>query len=264
LHPVLLSFGPFTLYSFGVLTALGFFVSIFLAWRRAPREGVPPDKFLDLAFWAVIGGIAGARALYVLVNWAYFARRPWEAFKLWDGGLVFYGGFIVAVLSGWLYVRAHRLSLQRVLDLAAPYIPLGHAFGRIGCTLNGCCYGRPSMAWGVLFPSTGDGIPRLPTQAFEAGFNLLLFALLLFLRRGRHGDGRLFWLYVAGYALWRFVIEFVRGDEIRGTVLFPWLHTSQLIAAVFFLLAVIVEVRLLRPGRPAKPGARPAAAGPRA
>lgn len=238
--PDLFSIGPITLHTYGLFVALGFITAVFLAWRQAGREGIPQDQYLDMAFWIIAGGIVGARVLYVLTCWREYAARPLDAFRLWDGGLVFYGGFALAVFAAVWYSRKQKLPLWKVADVSAPYIPLGHAFGRIGCFFAGCCYGRPSVRCGVVFPALGDHIPRLPTQLYEAGFNLILFGVLLWLRPRRHPAGWLFWLYIALYAAGRFVIEFFRGDEIRGTFWAPWLHTSQALALLALGLALLM------------------------
>jgi len=238
MYPILFSIGPLTLRSYGLMVALGFALSIYLAWREAQREGVDSEKFLDMALWVVISGIIGARILYVVVSWQEFVNNPLAIFKIWQGGLVFYGGFFMAVAAVFIYCRRYQLPLWRIMDICAPYTALGHALGRIGCFLNGCCYGRPHETWGVVFPSLQDNIPRLPTQLFESGINLILFVGLLFLRRRQHFAGQILWTYVFCYAVLRFILEFFRGDEIRGSFLYVWLHTSQLIALMAMGLAV--------------------------
>ena len=233
--PILFSWGPFTLRSYGVMVAIGFGLAIYLAWRQARREGIDPERFLDLTLWVMIAGLAGARLLYVLVSWREFAAAPWDALKVWQGGLVFYGGFILALAAMVLFCRRHRLPVWKVLDVSAPYAALGHAIGRVGCFLNGCCYGPPSDSCGVVFPALGDHVPRLPVQLAESVFNFLLFFGLLWLRPRRRFAGQLAWLYVLSYALGRFFLEVLRGDDIRG--LWAGLSTSKFLALAAMLSA---------------------------
>ncbi|MEW6516406.1 MAG: prolipoprotein diacylglyceryl transferase [candidate division FCPU426 bacterium] len=228
--PILFSWGPFTLRSYGLMVATGFGLAIYLAWRRARQEGIDPERFLDMTLWVMIAGLAGARLLYVIVSWRDYAAAPLDALKFWQGGLVFYGGFICALLVMILYCRLRGLPLWKVLDLSAPYTALGHAVGRIGCFLNGCCYGPPNAACGVIFPALEDHTPRLPIQLFESAFLLLLFFGLLWLRRRRRFDGQMAWVYVFAYALGRFILEYFRGDEIRGLWTPLAFSTSQLIS----------------------------------
>jgi phosphatidylglycerol:prolipoprotein diacylglycerol transferase len=195
----------------------------------------------------IVGSILGARLLYVIISWRDYVQDPLAILRLWEGGLVFYGGFAAAALLGWWYLRHQHLSVTAMADLTAPYVPLGHALGRLGCFAQGCCYGTVSPRGGLVFPSLGDGLPHLPTQLYEAGFNLLLFLLLLSLRHGRRlAPGQLFWTYLALYAAGRFSLEFLRGDEIRGTVFWPWLHTSQAFAALGAVLAIGMLIYLGR------------------
>lgn len=249
MHPVLFTFGPITLHTYGLCVALGALLAVWLAGRRVRSEGLSRDAFLDLALWVIVASIVGARVLYVLVEWRHFAVRPLDAFKLWDGGLVFYGGFALgALVSPWV-ARTKGLPLGRVADLTAPYVALGHAFGRVGCFFAGCCYGLPSAEHGCVFPALGDAVPRLPTQLYEAAFLVALFAFLLWLTPRRRFTGQVFWTYLAVYAAGRFLLEILRGDEVRGWVLWPWLHTSQAIAVLVFVASGVVLVVLGFKGR---------------
>jgi phosphatidylglycerol---prolipoprotein diacylglyceryl transferase len=249
MHPILFSIGPFTLKTYGLLVAIAFAVSVYLAWKQARREGVDSDTFLDMTVWIVLGGILGARLLYVLVSWHEFSDAPLDIFKIWQGGLVFYGGLIMAILAVILYCRKKKLSVWHLLDICAPYAALGHAIGRLGCFMNGCCYGSEHATWGVVFPSLGDNIAHLPTQLIESGANIVLFLGLIVFRSQRRFTGQLVWLYVLGYATLRFGLEFLRGDEIRGSVVFSWLHTSQFIAVLAMGLAGWMFFRLGRSNR---------------
>src|SRR5947209_7911921 len=137
------------------MVALGFLAGLWTASRRSHRDGFTPDQILDLGPWLIVGGILGARSLYVITFWReQFAGKPfWEMFMIQHGGLVFYGGFIGAVLAVVLYARLKKLQLWKVFDVLAPSLALGYSFGRVGCLLNGCCYGRAcSLPWAIRFP----------------------------------------------------------------------------------------------------------------
>jgi phosphatidylglycerol:prolipoprotein diacylglycerol transferase len=238
MHPDLLTLGPLTLHTYGLLVALGMVLAAFFARRDAAGLGVSSEVFWDLALWIILGGLLGARIAYILVSWHEFARDWMGIFRIWDGGLVFYGGFIGGVLGGGWFIRRRKLPFWKLADVVAPFIALAHTFGRLGCFFAGCCYGREDAHWGVVFPALGDAIPRLPTQLYEAAFNAVLFVFLFWRRKSPRPAGRLFWLYIGLYAAWRFSVEFLRGDEIRGTVFWPWMHTSQLLALLGMVLAI--------------------------
>jgi phosphatidylglycerol---prolipoprotein diacylglyceryl transferase len=216
-HSVAFQIGGFTIYWYGVLAALGFVAAFWTSSRRAPREGFGPEVVLDLAPWLIGGAIVGARLFYVATHWqAEFAREPlWEVFALRRSGLVWYGGLIGASLATIIYSWKTKVSLWKVADVIAPSIALGHAFGRVGCLMTGCCYGRPTtLPWAVYFPKdhwTG-GVGVHPTQIYEAVANALLYVGLMWLYRRKKFDGQIFAAYLIGYALLRGFVESFRGD----------------------------------------------------
>ncbi|MBF0468676.1 MAG: prolipoprotein diacylglyceryl transferase, partial [Desulfamplus sp.] len=173
----------------------------------------------------------GARVLYVLVNFNEFASDPISVFKIWNGGLVFYGGFIAALVSAFLFVRKKGLPLGKTADIIAPAIALGHAIGRIGCFFAGCCYGqRCDLPWAVIFKDSQSLAPLNiylhPTQIYEAVSNLVLFVILLFVDNRKKRDGITFWFYIFLYGLVRSFIETFRGDP-RGDFISGSLSVSQ-------------------------------------
>ena len=166
-----------------------------------------------------------------VTNTCYPPRDCFAAIKFWQGGLTYYGGFVLAVPGGWWYARKHDLGPMRMADLAAPFVMIGLFFGRIGCFFNGCCYGGPTDTWlGILFPPhrTRPNVPLHPTQLYEGAAVLAIAAVLYYVVRPRkRGEGEVFgWLLVM-YGAWRFAVELLRVDP-RGT-LGP-LSTSQLIS----------------------------------
>lgn len=212
MHPVLWSWGPLTIHTYGVLLALAVLVASQLAARQAPRVGAAPAQLLDLCIWSVVGGLAGGRLVYLAQNWPLYRAHPWEIIRLDHGGLVFYGGLIGGVVTAVLLVRRWRWPVVPTLDLLIPYVAIAQAVGRLGCFFNGCCYGRPTTGpWGVLFP--GEALARHPTQLYESAALLVLAAALL--RRARQpiaAGTQLAW-YGVGYGAWRFAVEFLRGDN---------------------------------------------------
>jgi len=209
--------GNFTIYWYGVLVALGLLAGLWTASRRAPLSGIRSETVIDLGPWLIVGTIMGARSLFVLTYWREdFAGQPfWQIFNIRGGGLVFYGGLIGASLACILYVRIKKLPLWKIADVLAPSIALGHSFGRIGCLMNGCCYGRAcDLPWAIHFPNDhpthGAGVH--PTQIYEAVLNLGLYAALACLYRRKKFDGQVFASYLLLYAVLRAFVEVFRGD----------------------------------------------------
>ena len=154
MHKIAFEFGPLTIHWYGVFVAAGFLVGLWTASRRGVRDNIAPEKIIDLGPWLILGAIIGARTLYVLSYWREeFASKPlWEVFMLKRGGLVFYGGLIGSSLAYLIHARIKRLPVWKVADILAPSIALGQAFGRFGCLMTGCCYGRPTkLPWGIRF-----------------------------------------------------------------------------------------------------------------
>ena len=232
--------GPIPIRMYGLMIGIGFLLAIYLASRRAKKEGLNPEPVLDMGIYLLLAAIIGSRALYVLTNWQEFSRNPVEMFAIWKGGLVFYGGVLAAVPTGIWYVTRHRLPVWKTADIIAPYAALGHAIGRFGCFFAGCCYGAPCS--GPLCITFSDarslaprGVPLFPTQLTESGAEFAIFGLLLILRRYKKFDGQLFWLYLIFYAIMRFSLEFFRGDVVRGLYFGGLVSTSQIVA--MFVLA---------------------------
>lgn len=240
-------------YWYGAMAALGF-LSAMVHWSYLERrEGRAPGFGSDLAVWLMLSGILGARLAYVLTNGSYFAAEPWwRVFRIDEGGLIFYGGLLGGCVGAAAFARAPRVVLRRVAgsrwairicfvpgpglellplgDFIVTGIPLGHAFGRLGCFLNGCCHGKPwtgflavrfpagsipaeaQIEQGLLAPHAYASLPVHPAQLYEAAFNVLLYAVLLLLYRRHRGSGRTLGAYLIGYPVGRFLVELVRGD----------------------------------------------------
>lgn len=256
MKPILVHWGSLSLHSFGVLVALGFLAGLWIASRNARRAGLSGEVVYDLAPWLVMGGLAGARLLYVVSYWDRdFAGRPWtEMFAVWRGGLVFYGGLIAAtLLAVW---RLHRLQLPvwTLADCLAPGIVVGHAFGRLGCLMNGCCFGRPSGApWAIRFPAdhVTQGVPVHPAQLYEAGLNLIFLAGLQYLFARRRFPGQVFCAYLIGYAVLRSTVEAFRGDYVLPAPRTTFLLTpGQWMSLVILTAGILLLLRLRPAGTP--------------
>jgi phosphatidylglycerol:prolipoprotein diacylglycerol transferase len=225
------------------MIALAFLLGLWLALRQAGREGLPKDKITDVGFYALFAGIIGSRFFFIATNWHYFSVHPLDMVKIWEGGLVFYGGVIVAAPVAIWYARKQGLLLWQTADIWAPSIAIGHAIGRLGCFCAGCCYGKPAdLPWAITFSDPDTlairGVPLHPTQLYESAAELLNFAVLVMIRRGKSFHGQLFWMYVLNYAVIRALIELFRGDIERGFIL-PGISVSQGISAAMFLTALV-------------------------
>jgi phosphatidylglycerol:prolipoprotein diacylglycerol transferase len=242
MHPILIEFGDFSLKVYGLMAALGLLSGIWLASREAERTGEDKERVMDIAFYMVLAAILGARLMYVILEWDYFAGRPLDAFKIWQGGLVFYGGFIGAVVAGAIYVRRHAMPFWKTADFFAIGIPFGHALGRIGCFAAGCCYGLATdLPWAVKFTDPNSLAPLHvhlhPTQLYSAAGNFAIFGIVYMMRKKKTFDGQLALTYIALYAVMRSIMEFFRGDD-RGAIFFGIISPAQITAMVMVVLAI--------------------------
>ncbi|SMC44350.1 phosphatidylglycerol:prolipoprotein diacylglycerol transferase [Desulfocicer vacuolatum DSM 3385] len=244
MHPILLKIGNITLYTYGLFVALGFMSAIwFASWRARVRgSAIGHQEITDLFFVILLSSLVGARLFYVIQNFSLFSARPLDIFKIWNGGLVFYGGFIVALLAAMVYIKKKNFNLWDTADLLAPAIALGHAVGRVGCLFAGCCYGKTcDLPWAITFSDPHSlaplGVPLHPTQLYAVLSNLILFILLVAMDRKNAFSGRLFWIYIFLYGIFRSFLEIFRGDE-RGDFLLQVISPSQTIGIVMALVAV--------------------------
>jgi phosphatidylglycerol:prolipoprotein diacylglycerol transferase len=217
MHPIAFELGGFAIYWYGIFAALGFLFGFGTASRRAARDGISAEAIMNLAPWIIGGAIVGARLLYVISYWnEEFASKPlWEVIMIRRSGLVFYGGLIGSCLGTIYYCYSKRLPLWKVGDIMAPSVALGHAFGRLGCLMTGCCYGRAcTLPWAIRFPKDhwthGEAVH--PTQLYESILNLMLYGSLAYLYRRKKYDGQVFVYYLLGYAMLRAFVEYFRGD----------------------------------------------------
>lgn len=245
MHPDLFSIGPLTLHTYGLLIATGFIVGLIIAIRIGAKHGIESQHIMDLGFLLIISGIIGSRIVYVLMDIPYYMAHPLDIFKLWQGGLVFSGGLLGAVIAGFFYIRKHGFGLWQMGDIWAPSIAIGQAIGRIGCFMAGCCYGMPTdMPWGVTFtdpkcivPYEYYNIPLHPTQLYSSFSNFLIFIILLIISAKKKYTGQVFLWFLILHSTARLLIEKFRGDD-RGMFLGTNWTMTQFIAIMLLLAGI--------------------------
>ena len=250
MYPILIEFGFFKIFTYGLLVATGFLVAILLASSRAEKEGLDSQKVLDLCFYVMVSALLGARLLYVIVEYRYFLDSPLEIFKFWKGGLVFYGGLILGVLISLWYLKRNQMPMWKTADLLAPSIALGQLIGRWGCFFAGCCFGRKTdVAWGITFTDPRSLAPLEislhPTQVYLSLNAVFIFMFLMWLSKRKVFDGQILWSYGILYSIGRFLIEYFRGDD-RGFPVEQVLSTSQFVGVFVFSFSAFMLLTLYR------------------
>jgi phosphatidylglycerol---prolipoprotein diacylglyceryl transferase len=257
LIPILFHLGPFRVHSYGVMLALSYLVGTWWAMKAARRRGIDPDRIASLIGWILIASIAGARLHFVLGHSGSFSS-PLEFFRIWEGGLTLYGGLIAAIAAGYIYLRRHRIPFLPVADSVGPALALGEGITRIGCFLNGCCFGDACSGGLFCFryprgsyaaDALGD-TPVYPAQLFLSAGMFIVFAVLARLDRVRDRlrAGLLFGVYLIGQGLVRYICDFWRYyepvDHIR--TLGPVVETKSQVVALALVLfgAFLVASRL--------------------
>ncbi len=241
MHPVCFYIGSRPIYWYGVMMALAFMAGV-IHWTRLGRHAGRDSAFAsDLALWIMIGGVGGARIAYVAANWPDYAAAPWTVFRVDQGGLIYYGGFFGALAALFLFARIRHERLLGLLDFVATAVPLGHAIGRVGCFLNGCCGGKPVADWlapgshvgllSALRPLMTFGLPNYPVQLYESAYNLVVYALLRRAYRRPHSGGAITAQYLMWYPAGRFFLEWLRGD---GRLRWGPLDAAQYISLALF------------------------------
>jgi len=243
-------FGGVKIFGYGAMLVLAFVGSTWLAAWRARREKLDPEMVLDMAFWLFAGGLIGARLFYCIQYWGRGIDSFLDIFQYWKGGIVYYGGIIGGVLAFLIYRRVRGFPLRPYLDALAPSIALGTLFGRLGCFLNGCCYGDVCrLPWAVSFPAhsppweaevrlglipadAAHSLPLHPTQIYSAIDALILLVLLTAYYPLRRRDGEVLGVLMIAYPITRFLIEYLRNDE---AIFFAGLTISQTVSVGLIL-----------------------------
>lgn len=247
----LFTIGPFTVYGYGLMIAVGVMAAWIAAEYRAKKMKMQNEQIFYLVIWCLLGGMAGSKLLFWITEWKEILEDPGFLLNTPTDGYVIYGGIIGGILAGWLYCRVKRLSFFAYFDLLAPSVALAQGFGRVGCLLAGCCYGMETDgALAITFYDSDfapNNVPLVPTQIYSAVLDFLHFGILLFVARRKKADGQVAACYLIFYSIGRFILEFFRGDLIRGSV--GILSTSQFIS-IFILAAGLVMLTVCRKGRP--------------
>lgn len=254
----LLEIGNFRLPAYGLMVVIGYFTAMYIASKLAQRKGIDSIYIQSLSIWIIIGLVIGARLWFVLEYWDYFRVNLIEIFKIWEGGMVFYGGFVGGLIFGILYLRIKRLYIPDVLDSVAPGLAIGIAIARIGCFLNGCCFGKvtdcaigirfpqrylPPAYWthlkrGLIASDSTWSLPVIPTQLISTVDLLVIFGILWGVRKKTLFNGFLFSLFLGLYGLHRFIIDFFRYYE--GTAMILKVMTlSQAFSILLMILSII-------------------------
>lgn len=256
MYRILFSIGSLHIYSYGVMIALALILAILFAMKEAKKSGEKPERILDISLYVIFGVLIGGRLGYVIFHLDYYLKDPIKILHFRDGGLSFLGGFLIAYLLCWLYIKRTKLSFWKYADITAPSIAIGIGIGRIGCFLNGDDYGFVSENYGIKFPSLfmppvylqqlKDGLiasgspytlPVIPTQLYSSLYGFLIFFVLLWMKKYKKYDGFIFLRFLIIYSVSRFTIEFFRFYENNYKV-FNLLTVTQtiLIGVILFSL----------------------------
>jgi phosphatidylglycerol---prolipoprotein diacylglyceryl transferase len=255
-------FGGLKVYGYGAMLVLAFVGSTWMATWRARRERLNSDVILDMAFWIFLTGLIGARLFYCIQYWGQKDLKTlWDVLQYWNGGIVFYGGILGGTMAFLLYRYFRPFPLRPYLDVMAPAIAVGTLFGRLGCFLNGCCYGdRCDLPWAVSFPKPSppwehqwvlnlipanatQSLPLHPTQLYSAIDALVILILLTAYYPLRRRDGEVMGLLMITYPITRFLIEYLRSDE---GVFFAGMTISQTISLLLLMAGGVYWLWLSR------------------
>lgn len=252
MYPILFRLGPITIYTVGVIHALGYYVGIYWILKHSSEYGIDKDRLSEFLIILIVFSIIGARVFSILFDGSlkYYLQHPLAMLMLWNGGFTFYGGFIFAVIAGVLYLRKYKFDLWNIADLMAPALALGLAVGRLGCFASGDSFGKPTnLPWAVVFSNPHSmapvGIPLHPTQLYSVLTNSLVFITLIYLKRKQRFKGQLAFAFVLLYGVTRSFVEIFRADP-RGVYFGGIISTSQIISLIVILVALVIYFILKR------------------
>ncbi|MDI6758663.1 MAG: prolipoprotein diacylglyceryl transferase [Candidatus Omnitrophota bacterium] len=225
MHPIICKIGLFTVYSYGLALVLAFALCVELASARAKKENIPAAIISNFSFLVFVFGIIGARLFYIIENLGYYVKNPLEIIMLMHGGLSWFGGLFLGVLTGVVYLKKKKRAVYEIFDLLVPFLALAQGIGRIGCLLNGCCFGK---------------IPGIPIQIYSSLALILIFIILRFLQDRPHKAGQIFFSYLLLYSAKRFIIEFWR---LEHAPVFLGLTLFQVISIALFCFALFKIIK---------------------
>lgn len=261
MYPVLFRIDGYAFRTYTLFVLIGIILGyiVFVKMLEYRKIKISKDRLSDILTWAVIGGVVGARVYYVILHWdVYYKENIAEIFKVWHGGLVFFGGFLGALFFNLIYAKIRKFSLRKIFDAVGVAFPLGYFFGKLGCFFNGCCFGKPTTCFiGIKFPKNSlvwktlsetlefqkSGGKVFPAQLIESFGYLIVFLIVFFLYRKRdmNWNGRLFFVALGGVALWRFLVDFIRWYE-PYVYIGPLPHSSVL-ALILIIVSIYYYVR---------------------
>lgn len=240
LKPVLVEIGGFTIYSYGFMLSLALLVSSLGLLKQASREGFNPDHVLEAVIAASAAGLIGSRLLYVFLNWELYQGQWIKILYTRSGGLSFYGAFIGGLVALFAWCRFRKLQFLKLTDLMAPYLALGYALGRVGCFLNGCCYGIVSPVPWALPAFTADRFLRHPVQLYASLGGLIIFIILYRIRPKRPFEGFQLIMLALLYGVLRFITEYFREEpEVWLNFTFAQIFSLGLALSSLLLLLVV-------------------------
>lgn len=251
IDPVAINLGPLQIHWYGLMYVVGILGAWLLARRRAPRQHPEwaPEVVDDMIFYAALGVVLGGRLGYMLFyNFPVLLEDPFALLKVWQGGMSFHGGMLGVFVALWWLGRSTKIGFFPLTDFIAPLVPIGLFTGRIGNFINGELWGKPTdLPWGMVFPDAGP-LPRHPSQLYEAGLEgLLLFAVLMAFSRRRRPTVAVSGLFMIGYGIGRFLVEFVRvPDRQLGYLAFDWLTMGQLLTIPMIAVGVALMIYAYR------------------
>ena len=250
IDPVFLSIGPLHFRWYGLMYVLAFVATYLIIRSESKRKelSLTSDDVADLVFYGAMGVVLGGRIGYILFyNLGFYLNNPLKLFAVWEGGMSFHGGFLGVMLAFWFYARRKKIPYLSLIDMAALSAPVGLGLGRIGNFINGELYGRPTdVAWGMIFPGS-DGVPRHPSQLYEAFLEgIVLFLIVLFVSRASKVNGVTTCAAIAGYGLFRFIVEFYRQPDAHIGLFFGLLSEGQLLSLPMFVTGLFAAILLTR------------------
>ncbi len=235
MHNELFSIGPVTIYGYGVMISIGVLCAFLIAYKRAKKRNLDPDIVFGVGIAGLVAGMIGAKVLYCLIDFRAFLADP--LLILSSGGFVVYGGIIGGVLCAMGYCKIKKVEFLKYFDLMIPSVAVAQGFGRLGCFLAGCCYGKETDSWiGIVFHDSlyaPNGVKLLPTQLFSSAGDFAIAILLILYAKKERRSGRVGALYIILYSIGRFFIEFFRNDY-RGSI--GALSSSQIISLFTVLI----------------------------
>lgn len=238
------SIGPIPIRAYGLMLIIGFLLGLIRAVKAGRKRGIDSERVMDAAIVGLVSGVVGSRLVFLLLSWDESSYSFADVFRVWEGGLSFHGGLLFAVAAVAIYLRRVNIPFFKMADLMAPSLAIGYAFTRIGCFLNGCCYGHPTdLPWAISFhdSSLGDFVtaPSHPAQLYAFAANIAIFGLLTRVEKLHRVRGFVFFAYIALYSIYRFLIEIVRKGATADVAL-AGLTEAQIVSIVMFAASAVL------------------------